>query len=68
MTVKELSQILKTYPSDMRVVVSGYESGWDDINLSSLSKKTVLLNYGKESYNGRHEEVYFVKKEAIAKG
>ncbi len=68
MTVKELRELLKKYPDDILVVVSGYESGWDDITPGSLSKKEVLLNCKAHSYDGQHEELYFAKKEAIKKG
>ena len=67
MTVKELRELLKKYPANIRVVVSGYESGWDDVEQKSISKKEVLLNCGKQTYYGKHEELYFVKKEDIAK-
>ena len=68
MTVKELKILLDSYPPNMRVVVSGYESGWDDIESDSLSIKEVLLNCGEHSYNGQHEELFFVKKEKIIEG
>ena len=56
MTVKRLRESLKQYPDDMQVVVSGYESGWDDIKSNSLSIRTVFLNYGTKSYEGQHED------------
>ncbi len=31
MTVSELTQLLATYPLDMRVVLDGYEEGYDDL-------------------------------------
>ena len=68
MTVKELREFLKKYPPNIRVVISGYEGGWDDVNPESISKKEVLLNCGKQTYYGKHEELFFVKKEDIAKG
>lgn len=33
MTVSELIEALKSYPPDARVVVLGYEEGYDDISL-----------------------------------
>ena len=32
MTVKELMEFLEKYPDDLRVVVNGYEDGYDDIS------------------------------------
>ena len=29
MTVKELAELLEKYPDDLRVVVNGYEDGYD---------------------------------------
>ncbi len=68
MTVKELREFLEKYPPNIPVVVSGYEGGWDDVEPRSISKKEMLLNCGKETYYGQHEELFFVKKEDIAKG
>ena len=31
MTVNELIELLATYPGDLRVVVNGYEDGFDDL-------------------------------------
>ena len=31
MTVAELVQLLANYPPDLRVVVNGYEEGYDDL-------------------------------------
>ena len=31
MTVKELMKFLEKYPDDLRIVVNGYEDGYDDI-------------------------------------
>ena len=68
MTVKEFREQLKKYPDNMQVVVSGYETGWDDIEPDSLSIREVLLNCGERDYEGQHEDLFFVKKEKIAKG
>ena len=32
MTVKVLMELLEKYPDDLRVVVNGYEDGYDDIS------------------------------------
>ena len=67
MTVKELKAQLEKYPPNIHVVVNGYEGGWDDINPESISKKEVLLNFSKESYYGKHEELFFVQKKILKK-
>ena len=54
MTVKELIRLLETYPADMRVVVNGYEEGYDDLSLEQVSVVRVLLNTGTEAWQGRH--------------
>ena len=65
MTVKVLIDLLKKYPSDMRVVVSGYEGGWDDVDQRRISKQKVVLNYEKESYEGQHEDLDFLTKKEV---
>lgn len=54
MTVKELIRLLQECPSDMRVVVNGYEEGYDDLSPEQVSVVRVLLNTGTESWQGRH--------------
>ena len=31
MTIEDLIRILQTYPPDLRVMVNGYEEGYDDL-------------------------------------
>ena len=54
MTVSELIDKLKSYPSDMRVLTLGYEGGLNDI---SLGTNSVVFGYkGNEAwYYGPHE-------------
>ena len=54
MTVHELIEQLKNYPSDMRVLTLGYEGGLNDI---SLGTNSVVFGYkGNEAwYYGPHE-------------
>ena len=54
MTVNELLQLLKGYPPDLRVVVNGYEEGYDDLSPEQLSVVRVDLNTGKRRWEGRH--------------
>jgi hypothetical protein len=54
MTVSELIEQLKSYPSDMRVLTLGYEGGLNDITVDCGS---VVFGYkGNEAwYYGPHE-------------
>ena len=60
MTVSELIAKLQEYPSDMLVMVNGYEGGYDDVKESLMSTQTVCLNYSdydevyNEDYYGQH--------------
>ena len=57
MTVKELIAILQRYPSDMRVVVNGYEDGYDDVEPELILTQTIHIGSGIESWEGEHSEV-----------
>jgi hypothetical protein len=53
MTVNELIEWLQAYPSNLRVVVSGYEGGFNDISKAELIE--LNLNVNDEWYYGPHE-------------
>jgi|MudIll2142460700_1097286.scaffolds.fasta_scaffold38155_3 hypothetical protein len=54
MTVKELIAALQKYPPDTRVVVLGYESGYDDV---TLVKQIAIMPETKPVwYKGRYDE------------
>ena len=53
MTISELIEQLKKYPSDMRVVIPGYEGGYDDIK--HFQEEAIMLNFNDNSYEGVHE-------------
>lgn len=36
MTVKKLMEFLEKYPDDLRVVVNGYEDGYDNISFERI--------------------------------
>jgi len=59
MNIKELIDILSQYPETMRVVVDGYEGGFEDINnlgRHSIYKIPVFLNKNPDDpYHGEHE-------------
>ena len=56
MTVQELIRILRTYPADIRVVVNGYEDGFDDVSPERIAVVKVQLNRGTKDWQGRHLE------------
>ena len=55
MTVKELIEELNKLPQDIRVVLKGYERGYEDV--SGFSDKFLKLNVNDEWYYGAHESV-----------
>ena len=56
MTVSELIETLKTRPGDLRVVVNGYEEGYDDLSPRQISVVRIALNTGVEDWEGEHGE------------
>ena len=54
MTVGELAGLLRSYPPALRVVVDGYEEGYDDLSLDRTSLRRISLDTGTESWQGRH--------------
>ena len=54
MTVAELVRVLASHPADLRVVVNGYEDGYDDLSPGQVSRIKVALNTGKHEWEGRH--------------
>lgn len=54
MTVEDLIAVLREYPRDMRVVVNGYEDGFDDLSPAKIQVTTVALNVGTREYVGMH--------------
>jgi hypothetical protein len=55
MTIKELTDLLSQYPPDTRVVVAGYEGGFNDITIHKIIH--LKLDANKEWWYGQHEEV-----------
>ena len=62
MTVSELIEQLKNYPSDMRVLTLGYEGGYNDM---ALKTALVVFNYSKNDawYYGPHEHIRFTEED-----
>ena len=56
MTVKDLIQCLETYPSHLRVVVNGYEEGFDDAAPERIAIVEIQLNRGTHNWQGQHLE------------
>ena len=54
MTVSEFIQLLGVYPGDLRVVVSGYEEGCDDVSAERVGVKKIWLNGGTDEWQGKH--------------
>ena len=54
MTVDELVQLLAAYPAELRVVVNGYEDGYDDLSPKQVSLVRIALNTGSHSWEGKH--------------
>ena len=54
MTVQQLITLLATYPSELRVVVNGYENGFDDVEPERVSITRIELDVGANWWDGRH--------------
>jgi hypothetical protein len=54
MTVAELIELLATYPPGLRVVVDGYEDGFDDVLPERVSVTRIELDVGRAWWEGRH--------------
>ena len=54
MTVAEMIQLLAKYLPGLRVVVNGYEYGYDDLSPEQLSVVRIALNTGKHRWEGQH--------------
>jgi hypothetical protein len=63
MTVKELAELLERYPDDLRVVVNGYEDGYDDIAPERISVKKIQLDTKTHDWEGQHSGFYDSEKE-----
>ncbi len=56
MTVDELIQLLWDYPPNLRVMVQGYEEGYDDMEVDCVVAGDASLNVNSAWYCGRHEQ------------
>ena len=48
MTLRELIRLLASHPADLRVVVNGYESAYDDVSPERVSGAYLLQNTGSK--------------------
>ncbi len=56
LTVRRLIRLLSEHPPDLRVVVDGYEAGYDDLSAGQLQRVRIALGVGKEEWVGDHED------------
>ena len=63
MTVKELAELLRKYPDDLRVVVNGYEDGFDDLSLERISVVKIQLDTQIHDWEGQHSDFHGSEKE-----
>ncbi len=54
MTVKELVEYLGKYPDDLRVVVNGYEDGFDDLSPERIAVIKIQLDTQIHDWEGQH--------------
>ena len=55
MNVNQLIKRLQMYPPDLRVVVRGYEGGYNDVD--TFENLKLVLDYHSAWYYGKHEDV-----------
>ena len=58
MTIQELIEALQAYDPTMRVMVDGYEGGYNDVQISNFYTNEIALNIGSHKgvwYYGPHE-------------
>ena len=63
MTVKELVEFLGKYPNDLRVVVNGYEDGFDDVSPERISVIKIQLDTQTYDWEGQHSDFYGSEEE-----
>jgi DUF1365 family protein len=58
LTVKDLIEALAQYPLDVRVVVDGYEDGYDNLHVDSLRAVSIQPRPGHAEWEGENEEAW----------
>jgi predicted mannosyl-3-phosphoglycerate phosphatase (HAD superfamily) len=54
MTIQQLIENLQQFPPEMRVIVSGYEDGYNDVSI--IEEKEIAIDILNEWYYGQHVE------------
>lgn len=57
MTVKALKELLSKYPENLRIVVNGYEDGYDDLAPDRISVRKIQLNTQIHDWEGQHSNL-----------
>ena len=66
MTISELIKTLAGYAADMRVVVNGYEEGYDDLEERLECVREIRLNTDIKWWERHHREVENTRTECSA--
>ena len=66
MTVSELAQLLAAYPPHLRVVVNGYEDGYDDLSPEQLRVLKITLDTGEQEWVGKRGDANHLPQEKLA--
>ena len=64
MTVYELIHLLRKHPPDLRVVVDGYEDGYDDLSPEQIAVMKIALNMGEHRWEGMHGDLHGLTRRA----
>ena len=56
MTVQELIDKLQEYPKDLRVMIEGYEGGYEDLETLATSKIALNVHDEDDQIYGNHED------------
>ena len=68
MTVKAFKELLSQYPENLRVVVNGYEDGYDDLAQERISVRKIELDTQIHGWEGQHSDFYGAEKETTGEG
>ena len=63
MTVQELIELLAVYPPGMRVVLDGYEDGYDDLEEPLIAVHEKRLDAGQVWWEGQHRDAEETRNE-----
>ena len=68
MTVKQLIEVLqKVEDQDMRVMISGYERGFNELETTANNVQDIALGVNEEWYYGSHEIAEDVQRSNLDK-